>query len=203
MNQVESTWIASKQQGRGGGESWTRTSWGPFVQNILLHHLLSPSRLVTECNYLYLFGRLKDLKTELVQAEVFMTRETGRYECQNCIVLRHSIQLVFDACQTVQRGKEIKSKKACSWSIFISDHSSLVFVNLSCFHWGGYEYNPLFGEGNYGPGSQWKDLRSSKKIQTDWTVLQRTLQTAFDALNVERQWPQMTSVRAQDFSIFL
>eukprot|EP00435_Cladocopium_sp_Y103_P033731 s1485_g8.t1 len=46
-------------------------------------------------------------KAELAppEAEVFMTRETGRYECQNC----------------------------------------------------GYEYNPLFGEGNYGPGTQPKD----------------------------------------------
>lgn len=52
-------------------------------------------------------------KAELAppEAEVFMTRETGRYECQNC----------------------------------------------------GYEYNPLFGEGNYGPGTQWKDIDDSFK----------------------------------------
>lgn len=50
-------------------------------------------------------------KAELAppEAEVFMTRETGRYECQNC----------------------------------------------------GYEYNPLFGEGNYGPATQWKDIDGS------------------------------------------
>ncbi|CAE7235501.1 rub [Symbiodinium sp. CCMP2592] len=50
-------------------------------------------------------------KAELAppEAEVFMTRETGRYDCQNC----------------------------------------------------GYEYNPLFGEGNYGPGTKFEDLPSS------------------------------------------
>ncbi|CAJ1355633.1 unnamed protein product [Effrenium voratum] len=47
-------------------------------------------------------------KAELAppEAEVFMTRETGRWECQNC----------------------------------------------------GYEYNPLFGEGSYGPGTKFEDI---------------------------------------------
>ena len=52
-------------------------------------------------------------KAELAppEAEVFMTRETGRFECQNC----------------------------------------------------GYEYNPLFGQGSYGPGTKWEDIEDSFK----------------------------------------